>query len=181
MLCPLYFLLSFSFFFLPLSIPFISFLHYFSTHLYYYFLYYKFIYYTIKKLTPYNLYNKFYSTLVTPLGPNGIYQFSITPRMFQNTHMKNFIISQKFIISSEKSFNIQFTMNINILLLHLNFSTIYCLLCTTPPLLRHFRKYMKIKDDGFSLDNHFIDSLSISRALVSKVNSYRCSYEPTCI
>ena len=43
---------------------------FFSLHylLYYYFLYHKFIYYTIKKLTPYNLYNKFYSTLVTPLG-----------------------------------------------------------------------------------------------------------------
>ena len=43
MLCPLYFLLSFSFFFLPLSLPFISILHFFSTYLYYYFLCYKFI------------------------------------------------------------------------------------------------------------------------------------------
>ena len=68
MLCPfLYFLLSFSFFFLPLSISFIYILHFFSTYLYYYFLYYKFIYYTIKKLTPCNLYNKFYLTLITPL------------------------------------------------------------------------------------------------------------------
>ena len=66
MLCPLYFLLSSSFFFLPLSIPFISILHYFSTLSTYNFLYYKFIYYTIKKLTIYNLCNKFYLTSVTP-------------------------------------------------------------------------------------------------------------------
>ena len=31
-------------------------------------------------------------------------------------------------------------------------------LCITPPLLRHFGKYTKIKDGDFSMDNHFIDS-----------------------
>ena len=42
-LCPFHFLLSFSYFFLPLSIPFIYILHFFSTYLYYHFLHYKFI------------------------------------------------------------------------------------------------------------------------------------------
>ena len=42
-----------------------------------------------------------------------------------------------------------------------------------PPLLRHFRKYMKIKDDGFGLDNPFINLHPfIPWALVSKVKCY---------
>ena len=53
-LCPLYFLLSFSFFFFPLSIPSIFIMHFFFAI---YFL-------CIKQLTSYNLYNKFYLTLV---------------------------------------------------------------------------------------------------------------------
>ena len=62
-LCPVYFpCLSLSSFFLILSLlfPFCI-----SSRRYQYF-FDTFIYYTIKQLTPYNLYNKFYLTLDTP-------------------------------------------------------------------------------------------------------------------
>ena len=55
-------------------------------------------------------------------------------------------------------------MNVDILLLHLDFSTIHCLYA-----LRHLcwdtSENMKIKDGGFTLDNHFIFSHSSSRGL----------------
>ena len=61
-LCSVYFTLSFSFFFFL----FPSFLLRFCIFSLRYLFFFKFIYYTIKQLTPYNLYKKFYSTLVTP-------------------------------------------------------------------------------------------------------------------
>ena len=62
-LCPVYFpCLSLSSFFLILSLLF----PFCISSLRYQYFFDTFIYYTIKQLTPYNLYNKFYLTLDTP-------------------------------------------------------------------------------------------------------------------
>ena len=65
MLCPVYFLLFFSFFFFVFSIPSISILRFFFILSTLVFFVYIGIDYTLKQFTPYNLQNKFYSTLVT--------------------------------------------------------------------------------------------------------------------
>ena len=62
------------------------------------------------------------------LGRWNLYTSLASPaRMFQSTRMKNVIFHKNSLLAQKKVANIQFTMNINILLLQLDFSTIHYL------------------------------------------------------
>ena len=107
-------------------------------------------------------------------------------RIFYNTWMKNFIISQKYIISFEKSFiNIQFTMNVDILLLASYISTsapstVFTHHSTSAETLQKIYEYYN--DRYFSLDNYFCRLTPSSPwTLVSKVNCYTtfCAFVST--